>query len=152
MSNLPKYHLVYPEKNVSWMSSTPNKCMFERAKQNCQIMRYTPTTCSRCSSTFNPADRPSPSQCLKMCKGIDVSISACDAERLMYHNPPTIINNGCLKEPSVAEYTNMPMNFFRNRSILNNPLRNPPNVSQVDQKYSDYYDPILSTYGRPYTY
>jgi hypothetical protein len=168
-----KYHVVYPEKNVSGYSNVPTKQMFEQAKINCQRMDYKPTTCSRCSSTFNPADRPSPGQCLKLCQGIpNLVIGGCTAERILYPKsscPPkgcqnydlykTIINdNGYLMQPGVQDYTNIPMNELcltgncQTKSILTSPYRNPPNVPQVEYKYSDHYDPILNTYGRPYTY
>ena len=149
----PKYHLIYPEKNTSWYSDVPNKRMFNESREKCQIMRFTPTTCSGCRSTFNPAYRPTPNQCFELCKKpIPVTISGCDAERSLYPKNVNVNNNGCLMEPSIAEYTNMPLTFNRTRSILTNPMRNPPNVPQVDDKYSDFYDPILDTYGRPYTY
>lgn len=152
-----RYRLTYPEKNAVWWSPIPDRCTRERKKECCQRMLYTPTPCSQCSSTFMPWDRPDPYQCLKLCKGIDVfKATACQAEQSRFKR--RINNNGCLMEPSVAEYTSIPFNKMclkgqcKSESILTDPMRNPPNPPEYGEKYSNAYDPILWNYGDPYTY
>lgn len=148
-----RYRLTYPEKNAVWWSNTPDKCTRERKKECCQRMMFTPTPANQCKSTFMPWDRPDPYQCLKSCKGIDVlKIDGCKAEQLL--NKRRINTNGCLMEPSVAQYTSIPLNnmLCKSKSILTDPMRNPPPPPQYGMKYSNTYDPILWTYGNAYTY
>lgn len=151
------YRLTYPEKNAVWWSPVPDNCTRQRQKECCQRMLYKPTPASQCSSTFMPWDRPDPYQCLKACKGIDVfKVSGCQAQQMK--NQRRIINNGCLQEPSVMEYTSIPFNKLclkgqcKSESILTNPLREPPNPPQYGYKDSNAYDPLNYTYGNPYTY
>lgn len=152
-----RYLLTYPEKNAVWWSPTPNKCYSQKKKECCQRMLYTPTPANQCSSTFMPWDRPSPNECLKLCKGIDnVKINGCKAQQFQHRRK--VINNGCLMEPSVAQYTNKPFNDLclkndcKSNSILTDPKRNPPPPAQYGMKYSNTYDPILWNYGYAYTY
>ena len=152
-----RYRLTYPEKNAVWWSPVPDRCIRERKKECCQRMLYTPTPCSQCSSTFMPWDRPDPYQCLKLCKGIDVfKTTGCQAEQSRFKR--RIKNNGCLMEPSVAEYTSIPFNKMclkgqcKSESVLTNPMRNPPPPPEYGEKYSNAYDPILWNYSDPYTY
>lgn len=151
------YRLTYPEKNAVWMSTVPDKCTVERKKECCQRMLYTPSIANRCSSTFMPWDRPNPYQCLKLCKGIDVfGINGCQAE-ILTDPPRRVNNNGCIMEPSVAEYTNISFIKPKNgcgisTSILTDPNRYPPNPPQYGMKYSSAYNPIEYVYGKPYTY
>jgi uncharacterized membrane protein len=148
-----RYRLTYPEKNAVWWSPVPDKCVNERRKECCTRSLYTPTPNSQCKSTFMPWDRADPYQCLKMCKGIDVfKVSGCQAEQMRNKGP--IINNGCLREPSVMEYTNAAFTTgnCNSKSILTFPKRNPPNPPQYGLKSSNAYDPILWVYGDPYTY
>ena len=152
-----RYRLTYPEKNAVWWSPVPDNCTRERKKECCQRMLYTPTPLNNCKSTFMPWDRPDPYQCLKLCKGIDVlKVNGCQAEQLNKQKP--INNNGCLMEPSIAEYTNIPFNkgcakgSCKSTSILTDPMRNPPPPPEYGLKYSNTYDPILWEYGDAYTY
>jgi hypothetical protein len=152
-----RYRLTYPEKNAIWWSPVPDDCTRERKKECCQRMLYTPTPANQCSSTFMPWDRPDPYQCLKMCKGIDaLKTSGCQAQQMKFI--PRINDNGCLMEPSIANYTNAPLNKFcvadacRSESILTNSKYNPPNPPQYGYKGSNTYDPILYSYGDSYTY
>jgi hypothetical protein len=158
---MPKYNqlyrLTYPEKNAQWWSPVPDNCTRERQKECCQRMLYTPTPANQCKSTFMPWDRPDPYQCLKMCKGIDVfKVNGCQAQNL--RNKQRIPTNGCLMEPSIMEYTNIPFNkpcvkgSCKSESILTDPMRNPPPPPEYGMKYSNTYDPIRWTYGDPYTY
>ena len=147
-----RYRLTYPEKNAVWWSDVPGKCTQERQSECCHRMAYTPTPKSQCNSTFMPGDRPDPYQCLKMCKGIDaLKVNGCQAQQ-MQNAPRRINNNGCLREPSVMEYTNVPLGTVKNVSILDYPNRNPPPPPQYGEKYSNAYDPILWEYGDAYTY
>ena len=147
-----RYRLTYPEKNAVWWSPIPDKCTIERKKECCQRMLYTPTPVNQCKSTFMPWDRPDPNQCLKLCKGIDVKkVTACQANNMLYQK--RVNNNGCLMEPSVAEYTNVSIGRQKEaQSILNDPKRNPPPPPQYGMKYSNAYDPILWAFGDSYTY
>jgi hypothetical protein len=152
-----RYRLTYPEKNAVWWSPTPTPQITERKKECCQRQLYTPTPANQCKSTFMPWDRPDPYQALKLCKGIDVyQINGCQAENLKY--PRRVNNNGCLREPGVMEYTNIPFNKYcsgaecESQSILTYPKRNPPLVPETTQKYSNAYDPVLTTFGQSYTY
>ena len=152
-----RYRLTYPEKNAVWWSPYPDNCYTERKKECCERMLYTPTPANQCSSTFMPWDRPDPYQCLKLCKGIDaLKVSACQAENSQFKT--RINNNGCLREPGIMEYTNIPFNKLcakeecKSESVLTNPMRNPPPPPQYGYKYSNAYDPILYVYGYPYLY
>lgn len=152
-----RYRLTYPEKNAVWWSPVPDDCTRERKKECCQRMLYTPTPASQCSSTFMPWDRPDPYQCLKMCKGIDaLKVNGCQAQQMQHTR--RINNNGCLMEPSVAEYTSIPFNklctkgMCKSESILTDPMRNPPNPPEYGYKGSNAYDPIRYVYGDSYTY
>jgi len=151
------YRLTYPEKNARWWSPTPDKCTLERNKESCQLMMYTPTPANQCSSTFMPWDRPDPNQCLKLCKGIPSKvIDGCEADKLRYQR--RINTNGCLMEPSIMEYTNAPLNNMClsgkcvTKSILTDPMRNPPPPPEYGMKSSNAYDPIRWVFGDPYTY
>jgi hypothetical protein len=157
INGIQRYRLTYPEKNATWWSPIPDNCTQQRKKECCQRMLYTPTPANQCKSTFMPWDRPDPLQCLKLCKGINpIQISACSAEKSLF--PKSINDNGCLMEPSVANYTNIPLNQIclkgscQSQSILTDPNRNPPPPPQYGMKYSNAYDPILWTFGNPYTY
>lgn len=144
------YRLTYPEKNVVWMSSVPDNRQREQKKECCQRMLYTPTIKNKCNSTFMPWDRPDPYQCLKLCKGIDVlKINGCQAQKMQ--NNRRINNNGCLMEPSIAEYTNV-STLSTKSNILTDPNRFAPNVPQYGYKNSDAYDPIQYVFGKSYTY
>ncbi len=152
-----RYQLTYPEKNAVWWSSVPDDCTRERKKECRQRMLYTPTPSNQCSSTFMPWDRPDPYQCLKMCKGIDVfKTTGCQAENRQFRR--RINDNGCLMEPSIADYTNIPFNKMcvgeacKSESVLTNPMRNPPPPPEYGMKYSNTYDPILWEYGSSYLY
>jgi hypothetical protein len=152
-----RYRLTYPEKNAVWWSKYPDDCTRERKKECCQRMLYAPTPANQCKSTFMPWDRPDPYQCLNLCKGIDVfKTSGCQADNWQYRMRTN--NNGCLREPSFAEYTNTSMNKLcakaecKSESILTNTQRNPPPPPQYGEKYSNTYDPILWEYGDAYTY
>lgn len=147
-----RYRLTYPEKNAVWYSSVPDRCTFERKKECCNVMSYRPKPGSSCSSTFLPTDRPSPSECLKACKGLDgFSLPACSYEKLKY---PRIINDsGCLMERSIWQYTNPPLGQLKNKSsILTDPDRIAPNAPEYGFKNFDAYDSIQYVYGSPYTY
>ena len=103
-----KYRLTYPEKDAVWYSNTPPPNYSKDIAGLCKRLEYTPTTCNQCSSTFMPWDRPSPNQCLKNCKGIDVyKIDACEYENSLYR--PKLNATGCIMEPSVDSYSNIPM-------------------------------------------
>ena len=150
------YRYTYPEKNAQWWSPIPDNCTRERKKECCQRALYTPSRANKCASTFEPNSRPDPYQCLKMCKGIDaLKVNQCQAEQMQ--RPRKISTNGCLMEPSIASYSNVPMNKYclkgacKSESILTNPLRQPPNPPETDNKYSNAYDPFL-IYGNAYTY
>lgn len=153
-----RYRLTYPEKNASWLSTTPSKCTLQRNSECRQRMLYTPTPQNSCQSTFMPWDRPDPYQCLNLCKGIDIkAITGCEATNCKYRT--RINTNGCLREPSAADYTNAPLNggcsggnSCQSQSVLTNPKRNPPPPPQYGEKSSDTYDPILWVYGDAYTY
>jgi hypothetical protein len=151
-----RYFLTYPEKNAAWWSRYPDKCTQQRQDECKQRMLYTPTPANSCQSTFVPSNRPSPQQALELCKGIQIKkISGCVAEQLKY--PKRINNNGCLMEPSVMTYENVPLSKGgscnnRSTSILTDPKRFAPNVPQYAYKDSDAYDPIQYVFGNPYTY
>lgn len=149
-----RYRLTYPEKNVVGWSPTPDRCTRERKKSCCQRMNYLATPCSSCSSTFIPSARPDPNKCLKLCKGIDTKkVNGCLAEQMQYRT--RINNNGCLMEPSAAEYTNVSINNAGNcnsKSILTFNDRSPPNIPQYGSKDSSAYDPLRYVYGNAYTY
>lgn len=162
-----KYNIYYLDTNVNGCSPYPTKCHMEQEKINCQIAKYTPTTCSKCNATFDPSLRPNPYQCYSLCnnKPYPIPVNGCTAEQLQYRDScpacyqydlykDIINNNGYLYQPASAEYTNITQNGVhkRDQSILNYKYRNPPNPPQVDNKDSDYYDPILDVYGRPYTF
>ena len=149
---MEKYRLTYPEKNISWTTNKPNNCMINHQKECSQKMLYTPTPASQCKSTFMPWDRPDPNECLKLCgKKNPFTITACKEEAWKF---PRCNNNGCLMEPSAAQYTNI---SFQNRpnestSILTDPNRNPPYPPQYGYKDSSAYDPIAYVYGKSYTF
>lgn len=149
-----RYRLTYPEKNVVGISPDPDRCTRQSRKSCCQQMLYTPRPCSSCNSTFIPSARPDPNKCLKLCKGIDVkNVNGCLAEQMQYRT--RINNNGCLMEPSAAEYTNVSINNTgkcNSKSILTFNRRNPPPSPGYGAKYNSSYDPILWEYGNAYTY
>ncbi|KKL94088.1 hypothetical protein LCGC14_1868200, partial [marine sediment metagenome] len=94
---------------------------------------------------------------LKLCKGIDTfKVTGCQADNCQYR--PRISTNGCLMEPSIAEYTSIPFNkmclpgMCKSQSVLTNPMRNPPPPPEYGMKYSNTYDPILYEYGSSYLY
>jgi len=164
-----KYHVYYLDTDVDGCSKYPTKCHEKQNKINCQIQKYTPNVCSKCASTFIPSQRPNPYQCHALCnKKVDypIYVNGCFAEKLQTRNScpvkdenydlykKIINNNGYIIQRQVADYTNIPLSEInkRHQSMLTYKYRNPPNPIQVWQKDSDYYDPILDTYGRPYTY
>jgi len=149
---MDKYRLTYPEKNAQWITTTPNKCIFDRKEECAQKNLFKPTPANNCNSTFMPWNRPKPDECLKMCGKKDpFAITACMEEQWKF--PRRINNNGCIMEPSVAQYTNVSFsNANRSTSILTNNQRNPPSPPQYGYKDSNAYDPILYVYGKSYTF
>ena len=153
MAGVQRYRLTYPETNDVWWSPVPNKCFMEQQKEAALVAAYVPSISQSCNLTFRPPPpQMNPYECLKKCKGIQIPISAADAERMKY--PKRRSTNGCLREPSIATYTNTAVGsqYSGERSILNNALRNPPLPPQMYYKDSSAYDPILTTYGNPYTF
>lgn len=151
------YHYTAPFKNAQWWSPIPDNCTRQREKECCQRKLYTPSKVNSCSSTFLPASaNPDPYQCLSLCQGKNIlKINQCQIEQAQ--KPRRISTNGCLMEPSVAEYTSAPMNSFclkgacQSESILTNPKRFGPNPSQIWDKSTNFYDD-MEIYGNPYTY
>jgi len=154
-----RYRLTYPEKNAVWWSPTPDDCTTEKKKECCQRMLYTPTPQNQCKSTFMPWDRPDPYQCLNLCKGINaLGVSGCQAQQMQ--NTTRKNTAGCIQPPCHGqnEYTSIPFNTLclkgncNSNSILTDPMRNPPPPPEYGQVYTNAFDPILWTYGNPYTY
>lgn len=154
MDGVQRYRLTYPETNETWMSAVPNKCYMQRQREAQIVAGYIPSIAHHCDQTFKPPPpHLNPAECLQKCKGINIAISAADADRRMKY-PKRRSTNGCLREPSIMTYTNTAAGsqYSGERSILTNAMRNPPLPPQMYYKDSAAYDPILTTYGNPYTY
>lgn len=148
-----KYRATYPEKNAQFYSPVPPKSTYQKVQEQCRILDFKPTSANQCSSTFMPWDRPSPNECLKKCKGIDVyKMDGCDFEKNLYKT--RINNNGCLREPSVMEYTNVAMipPVKLGMSCAGKTKTNYPNVPSIERKDSKHYDPIRQVYGPAYSF
>lgn len=148
------YRLTYPEKNAVWYSRSPPPDYARQVAETCREQTYTPSTCNQCSSTFMPWDRPSPNECLEKCTGIPVAkIDGCQYENMLYRT--RINDTGCLREPSIMSYQNLPMSNFNVKiepGCGSKKVYRPPNVPQIERKDSSAYNPIEDNYGCPYTY
>lgn len=104
-----KYRLTYPEKNTVFYTNTPPPDYYRQVNNMSKRLNFTPTTCNQCSSTFfEPGNKQTQNQCLENCTGIKTyKIDGCEYENMRFR--PKIVDNGCLMEPSVMNYTNVPL-------------------------------------------